>query len=212
MLDLLESPTRRALIARYARPARLPGGHEPEQRVAFGGLEWAAYLALDEALGHDRPGPRLYFLDGDLEIMSTSDEHERIKECIGVCVDDYLMHEEIAYAQKGQATMRIVEETGAEPDKSWCLGEKKRVPDIVLEVALSSGGLPKLNIYGRFPVPEVWIWRRGCLEIHCYRGEAGGYERTVASRLLPGLSTVALEAAVAERDLLKARRAFRAAL
>jgi Uma2 family endonuclease len=212
MPDVLESPTRRALIARYAQPARLPGGYEPEQRLGFGGLGWAAYLALDEALGHERPGPRLYFLDGDLEIMSTSEEHERIKKCIGGCVDDFLIHEEILYFSKGQATMQLVEKAGAEPDESWCLGATKRVPDIVLEIALSSGGLPKLNVYGRFPVPEVWIWRRGHLEVHCHRGEAGGYERTGASRLLPGLSIAALEAAVEERNEGKARRDFRAGL
>lgn len=212
MLDLLESPTRRALIARYARPALLPGGYEAEQRLVFGGVGWASHLALDEALGHDRPGPRFYFLDGDLEIMSTSDEHERIKERIGGCVEDYLIHAEMDHVERGQATMRLVEHTGAEPDKSWCLGAAKRVPDIVLEIALSSGGLPKLSIYGRFPVPEVWIWRRGHLEIYCHHGDAGGYERAAASRLLPKLSIAALEAAVEERDAVKARRAFRAGL
>lgn len=169
MVDVSEIPTRRELIARYARPAPLPGGLEPEQRVVHGGVGWAAHLALDEALGHDRSGPRFYFLDGNLEIMSTSEEHERIKECIGGCVDDCLVHHGIPHQQRGQATMRLVEQTGAEPDKSWCVGTEKPVPDIVLEIALTSGGLPKLEIYERFPVPEVWIWRRGRLEIHCRR-------------------------------------------
>jgi hypothetical protein len=27
-----------------------------------------------------RPGPRFYYLNGELEIMTTSNEHERIKE------------------------------------------------------------------------------------------------------------------------------------
>jgi hypothetical protein len=141
MVDVLENPTRRALIARYAQPPLLPGGYAPEQRLVFGGVGWAAHLALDEALGHDRPGPRFYYLDGNLEIMSTSDEHERIKECIGGCVDDYLIHHGVPHMQRGQATMQLVEESGAEPDKSWCLGTEKRVPDIVLEIALTSGNL-----------------------------------------------------------------------
>jgi Uma2 family endonuclease len=211
MVDVLENPTRRALIARYAQPTPLPGGYAPEQRLVFGGVGWAAHLELDDALGHDRPGPRLYYLDGNLEIMSTSDEHERIKKWIGGCVDDYLIQEGIPHMPRGEATMRLVE-TGAEPDESWCIGAEKRVPDIVLEIALTSGGLPKLEIYGRFPVPEVWIWRRGCLEIHCHRADAAGYERSAGSRLLPGLPVAAIEAAVEERDAVKARRAFRAAL
>lgn len=211
MVDVLENPTRRALIARYAQPPLLPGGYAPEQRLVYCGVGWAAHLELDEALGHDCPGPRLYYLDGNLEIMSTSDEHERIKKWIGGCVDDYLIQEGIPHMPRGEATMRLVE-TGAEPDESWCIGVEKPVPDIVLEIALTSGGLPKLEIYGRFPVPEVWIWRRGRLEVHCHRGEAAGYERSAGSRLLPGLPVAAIEAAVEERDALKARRAFRAEL
>jgi hypothetical protein len=113
---------------------------------------------------------------------------------------------------RGEATMRMLEEAGAEPDESWCIGAEKRVPDNVFEVALTSGGLPKLETYGRFPVPEVWIGRRGHLEIHCHRGTSGGYERAAASRLLPGLPIAAIEAAVEERDVLKSRRAFREAL
>jgi Uma2 family endonuclease len=212
MVEVLEDPTRRELIARYAQPAPLPNGHLPEQRLVFGGVGWAGYLALDEALGDDRSGPRLYYLDGDLEIMSTSKEHEHIKERVGICVDDYLFHEEIPHMPTGQATMRILEERGAEPDKSWSIGTEKQFPDIVLEVALTSGGLPKLEIYGRFPVPEVWIWRRGRLEIYCHRNQRTGYERLAGSRLLPGLPLAAIEAAVEEREPLKARRAFRTAL
>jgi Uma2 family endonuclease len=209
---LLSNPERAAAITRLAKPARLPGGFEPEERLVIGGIGWEGHLALDEALGHDRPGPRFYYLDGDLEIMSTSDEHERIKEWIGSCLDIFFQEKEVRNMPRGQATMRLVERTGAEPDKSWCIGEEKRYPDIVLEIALTSGGLPKREIYRRFAVPEVWIWRRGHLEIHCLRPDASGYDRASESRLLPQLPVTALEAAVAERDWLTATRAFRAAL
>jgi Uma2 family endonuclease len=47
------------------------------------GVSWERYLALDEALGDDRPGPRFYYLNGEFEIMTTSNEHERIKKWIG---------------------------------------------------------------------------------------------------------------------------------
>lgn len=79
MLAILESPERADAIARLAKPALLPGGLALEERVVFGGTGWAGYFALDENLGPDRPGPRIYYLGGDLEIMSASGEHERIK-------------------------------------------------------------------------------------------------------------------------------------
>jgi len=60
--------------------------------------------------------------------------------------------------------MRILKEAGAESDESWCFGQQKQFPDLVLEIALSSGGLDKLEIYCRFAVSEVWLWRKGGLE------------------------------------------------
>jgi Uma2 family endonuclease len=212
MLGVLENPARRELVLRYARPALLPGGIAPEARAVFGGVGWAGYQEFDLALGHDRPGPRLYFLDGDLEIMSTSEEHERIRKRIADCLVIFFEAREIRDFARGQATMQLLEQTGAEPDESWCFGEEKPFPDLVLEIALTSGGLPKLEIYGRFPVPEVWLWRRGRLEIHCLRPDAAGYEPSPASRLLSTLPIAALTAAVEERDPVQARRAFRAAL
>lgn len=176
------------------------------------GIGWEGHLALDQAFGDDRPGPRFYYLDGDLEIMSTSDEHERIKKWISSCMDVFFEETETWNMPRGQATMRLMENTGAEPDESWCFGREKDYPDLVIEIALTSGGLPKLEIYRRFAVPEVWMWRRGKLEIHVLRDDASGYDRAEASRLLPALPIAALEAAVATPDWMQARRAFRAAL
>jgi Uma2 family endonuclease len=212
VLDLLENPVRREAVARLARPALLPGGEAPEARVVIGGIGWEGHLALDEAFGHDRPGPRFYYLDGDLEIMSTSEEHERIKKRIANCMDIFFEEREVRDFARGQATMRLLKDTGAEPDESWCFGQEKKFPDLVLEIALTSGGLPKLEIYRRFAVPEVWIWRRGRLEVHCLRADGSGYKAATASKLLPDVPISALEAAVTELDVVVARRAFRVAL
>src|ERR1051325_11560144 len=64
-------------------PDILADGAEPEKRVVYSGISWKRYLAIDEVRGDDVSFPRLYYLDGDLEIMSTSDEHERIKKMLG---------------------------------------------------------------------------------------------------------------------------------
>ena len=212
MSEVLENPTQRELLLRYPVPEPLAAILAPEARAVYEGVGWTLYLEIDEALGHDRSFPRLYYLDGDIEIMSTSDEHERIKKRLANCMDIYFEVREFRDFARGQATMRVLEQAGAEPDESWCLGEEKKFPDVVLEVALTSGGLPKLAVYVRFPVPEVWIWRRGQLEFHCLLPDASGYERCPVSRLLPDLPLAALAAAVEERDPILARRGFRAAL
>src|SRR5437667_6514809 len=113
---------------------------------------------------------------------------------------------------RGQATMRLaLKEAGAEPDKSWCIGPEKEFPDLVLEIALTSGGVNKLGIYRRFKVPEVWFWRRNKLEIFGL-GSTGTYERIRNSRLLPGLDISLLERCVAILSWQQARQTFRAGL
>lgn len=200
-------------FAELLRPEPLPGGCDPEERMILCGLSWQRYLDLDKALGDDRPGPRFYYLDGDLEIMTTSNEHERIKKWIGDFVGDYFFEHGIEVVTRGQATMRqALKEAGAEPDESWCVDGEKEFPDLVLEVALTSGGLNKLEIYRRFGVREIWFWRRDGLQIFALRPDGSGYERVVASQLLPYLDASLLERCVKMDSWMDARRAFRAGL
>jgi Uma2 family endonuclease len=201
-----------AAMEELLRPEALPEGGEPEQRLIFCGVSWGRYLAFDERLGDDRPGPRLYFLDGQLELMTTSNEHERIKKWIGELVADYLFETGKDALPRGQATMRLaMKEAGAEPDESWCIGPEKEFPDLVLEIALTSGGINKLDIYRRFKVPEVWLWRRNRLQIFVLN-RAGNYEASRASRLLPKLDIGLLERCVAITSWRAARQTFRTAI
>jgi hypothetical protein len=87
------------------RPEPLADGAEGEQRVVFCGISWKRYQAFDLRLGNDRPSPRLYYLDGELEIMTTSNEHERVKKWIGGFVEDYFLENGIETVPRGQATM-----------------------------------------------------------------------------------------------------------
>lgn len=194
------------------RPEPLADGTEPEQRVVYCPVSWNRYLAFDKVLGNDRSGPRLYYLDGGLEIMTTSSEHERIKKWISGCVEDYLLEYGINTVPRGQATMQLaLKQAGAEPDESWCLGGEKEFPDLVLEVALTSGGIDKLETYRRFGITEVWIWRQNKLEIFV-RAISGAYESTSRSRLLADLDIALLERCVSIRSWQQARQTFRRAL
>lgn len=188
-------------------------GRAGEDRWVLSGVSWAQYLELDQTLGHDRPDPRMYYLDGELEIMTTSLFHEKLKKWIGDLVGDYLFETGVEASPHGQATMRILKEAGAEPDESWCLGEEKEFPDIVLEIALTSGGIDKLDIYRRFSVREVWLWRKGTLEIWTLRRQGSAYDGPARkSRLLPGLDVAALTRCLELDSWREARRAFRRTL
>src|SRR5205814_7129867 len=168
-------------------PEPLADGAEPEARVVYCGISWERYLAFDKRLGDDRPGPRLYYLDGELEIMTTSNEHERIKKWIGGLLEIYFDESGAEIMPCGQASMRLaMKKSGAEPDESWCIGEEKEFPDVVLEIALTSGGIDKLEVYRRFKVPEGWFWRNNKLEIFGLENSAR-YKAVRKSKLLPKL-------------------------
>ena len=201
-----------APLAELLRPEPLPDGTEPEERIILCGTSWDRYLALDKALGDDRPTPRFYYLDGELEIMTTSSEHERIKKWIGDLLGDYFMHAGLDVMPRGQATMRLaLQQAGAEPDESWCIGAEKDFPDMVLEIALTSGGVDKLEVYRRFKVPEVWLWRRSRIEIYVL-GPTEQYELSPTSHLLPGLDVSLLDHCVRIPSWRQARQTFRAGL
>jgi Uma2 family endonuclease len=196
-------------LARLLRPDLLVDGSEPEQRIVYSNISWERYLTFDEKLGPDRPGPRLYYLNGQLEIMSTSEEHERLKEWLGDLMSDYFFEKGVEIIPRGQATMRL-KKVGAEPDKSWCIRREKKFPGLVVEIALSSGGINKLDIYARLKIPEVWLWRAKHLEIFVLDRSKGGYEQSSTSRLLPGLDISLLERCLSLSSWREARRTFRA--
>ena len=198
--------------AELLQPEPREDGLEPEGRIVVFGLSWQRYLEFDKSLGDDRPGPRLYYLDGELEIMTTSNEHERIKKWIGGLLDIYFDESRAEIMPRGQATMRLaMKKSGAEPDESWCIGDEKEFPDVVLEIALTSGGVDKLEVYRRFKVPEVWFWRKNKLELFGLDTSAK-YKRLRKSKLLPKLDISLLERCVAIPSWRQARQTFRAGL
>jgi Uma2 family endonuclease len=152
----------------------------------------------------------MYYLEGELELMTTSHEHERLKKWIADLMAIYFEETGIDIIPRGQATMRL-REAGAEPDESWCIGREKEFPDLVVEVALTSGGVNKLELYRRFQVREVWFWRRSKLEIFAPSGKVPD-EPLRKSVLLPDLDIGLLERCVAIRSWQQARKTFRAGL
>jgi Uma2 family endonuclease len=213
VVELLRGEEEMRAFVELLRPEPTPDGFESEERVVICGVSWKRYLALDKALGEDRPGPRFYYLEGELEIMTTSNEHERIKKWIGDLLAVYFEEAGLEIMPRGQATMRkALKQAGAEPDESWCIHGEKEFPDLALEIALTSGGLSKLEIYRQFNVSEVWFWRRQALEIFVLDVDGAAYKAVSQSQLLPGLDIALLERCVAIRSWQQTRRAFRAAL
>jgi Uma2 family endonuclease len=180
-----------------------------ELRVVVAGVPWKDYLRIDEARGEDCGVPKLYWHDNQLEIMSTSLNHEQLKRWIVSLLDDFLLWVGIEYFPHGSATMQKLKRAGAEPDDSWCFKRQKEFPDLVLEIALTSGGLPKLEVYRQFAVPEVWMWRNDGLEVWTLKRDKSAYDGPAKrSRLLSKFDISLLERCLKKRTCSEARRAF----
>ena len=171
------------------RPARppLPAIEEEDQHVLLHDVSWEQYVALAESRG-ESASPRLTYLEGELEIMSPSNRHERAKTLIARLVEAFDEEREVGLVGLGSTTFRRqAKERGLEPDECYCLGASKESPDLAIEVALRPSLLDKLDVYGGLGVPEVWLWARGAFYVYVLDSATGEYTEAGRSRLLPDL-------------------------
>ncbi|MEO0986166.1 MAG: Uma2 family endonuclease [Cyanobacteria bacterium J06639_14] len=183
----------------------------PEPRVLLQGVDWQQYEALLDVLGDGFPTLRLSYLEGNLEIMTNSPEHEDLKKMIGMLIEAYLQETRTRFHAGGSTTFRqAAKKRGLEPDECYCLGAKKEFPDLAIEVVISSGLLDKLDIYKGLGVIEVWVWQSGRFSIYHLR--SNDYELRQQSELLPVLDMVLLASYVKPEEQFEAVMEFRAVI
>jgi Uma2 family endonuclease len=148
-------------------------------------VSWEQLEQLDVTL--EGTGAHLTYLDGILEIMSPlTDEHEVPKKTIAMLLEEYMKVKQIRFYAQGSGTLGKREDgTRSEPDESYNLGTKKPIPDLVVEITATSGGINKLEIYKRLRIPEVWFWEDGLLSVYCLQAEE--YQKVTKSSLVPDL-------------------------
>jgi Uma2 family endonuclease len=183
---------------------RLEGIDEP---ILIDEPSWREFKAVEQLLS--RPGVRLSFLDGVLEIRRRPGrKHETAKQRISTLVDLYLEYAGIDFTPTGSVTLES--ETGRvkrEADLSYELGPNREFPDWAVEVVVSSGGINKLEAYKRLQIPEVWFWENGALRM-CSLG-ADGYADVDRSFVLPDLDIVLLVRCINIENHLQAMREFK---
>ncbi len=124
------------------------------------------------------------YLEGEVELMSPSGGHEVTKTSLARLLEAYAEELNIEIQGIGSWTLkRKRKKRAVEPDECYVVGESRmRTPDLAIEVEWTRGGLDKLDIYRKIGVREVWIWRKGTIEVHWLRG--GKYFRIEKSRVL----------------------------
>lgn len=178
----------------------------PEQRLILSGVSWQQYEILRLTLD-DFPGLRMTYLEGTLEIMTPSPEHEMSKTVIARLIERYADEMEINLNGLGSTTFRKqAKARGLEPDECYCVGEVKEMPDIAIEVTISSGDIDKLPVYQGLSVPEVWFWQGGKFSLYRLREQA--YELIAKSEFIPELDLSLLARYVRPSDQSQAVKDF----
>lgn len=185
-----------------------------ESPLLFEGMTWREFKAVEQLL--DRPGYRLSFLDGVLEIRRMPGEpHQTVKERIGALLELYLLMAGFDFTPTGSMTL---ESEGVavkrEADKSYKLAPGRTNPDLAIEVVFTSGGINKLEIYKRLNIKEVWFWEDGVLELYHLRGEGKTlhYEQIKSSEEVRGIDLDLLLCCITMVNHVDAIQTFQKAL
>lgn len=183
-----------------------------EPRILLEGVTWQQYEILLEILG-ERPQLRLSYREGTLEIITNSPEHEIVKTLIGRLIEIYALEKDIDLYSCGSATYRReATARGLEPDESYCIGIRREMPDLAIEVVITSGGIDKLAIYQGLNVQEVWFWEEGTFTLYQLTNPTAGYRSIPRSQLLPNLDLNLLAQHVNPAEEPQMVRAYRQAI
>jgi Uma2 family endonuclease len=185
-----------------------------DRRLVLHGVSWEQYEALTDAIG-DNPGVRTTYLEGELEIMSPGRQHEHVAKFLARLAEAYADRQELSFnGFKSETLLRKAKRVGAEPDECYRLGHATGMPDLAIEVVITSGGIDKLDAYRLLSIGEVWFWQDDRLAIYLL-GSGGIYARGRRSRVLKGFPVARVERIVRDTDpahQAEAVRGFRRSL
>lgn len=170
-----------------------------EQRVLLEGVSWEIFEGLVRA-SQDRGAPRFTYDRGQLEIMSPSAEHERLKETATLLINVAAEELRINVEAFGSTTFRRLDVgRGFEADSCFYIQGLARVkgkteidlhvdppPDLVIEIDITTSSLDKLSIFASLGVREVWRYQDARMRI--FQLAQGALVEREESAALPGLT------------------------
>ena len=137
--------------------------------VLLSDADWRTYSRLLRVFA-EKPGVRLTYDRGVLEIMSPLIEHDEDGRVLGLFV--FVLTEELGLplTPGGSTTLRRrLRQRGLEPDECYWIANAHRMagvrrlnlrrdppPDLAIEIDVTHSSLDRLSIYAALGVPEVW--------------------------------------------------------
>jgi Uma2 family endonuclease len=165
--------------------------------VVFYDVDWDFYEDLLKQIG-DRP-LRVTYDNGALEIMSPLPEHEWVSRFICWMVQTLALELDVPIRTQGSTTYRKKsKQKGLEPDECFYVQKESKLrgkrsfdpekypPDLAIEVDVTSRSIPRMPVYEKLGISEVWR-HTGTELIGLRLTEDRGYVRIERSLAFPQL-------------------------
>ncbi len=199
--------------------------HLPGDAVLiFSNVSWEDYENILEDL-QDRPGLRIAYDEGTLEIMTVSSEHEDYADFILRLAGALSEELDIKLETRGSTTWKRKKlRKGLEPDNCFYIANAQRIigrrkidletdppPDVAVEVEITRESLSKFPIYAALGIPEIWRYDGNQVEMYERTADLR-YVEIAESRFFPALTAsilaqfLELSKTVGQSDALKAFR------
>jgi Uma2 family endonuclease len=173
---------------------------EPGDPMVLTGITWAMYERLLVERDRIRPGVRLTYDRGRLEIMTVSRIHERWKGVLARLLEMLTLELRIPLVCGGSLTIRREDlARGLEPDECYYIQNALKMVemreldftvdppfDLVIEVEQSRTIGTRLPVLDELGVREVWLYNGKTLRM-LHRQPEGGYHEATTSVALPQL-------------------------
>jgi Uma2 family endonuclease len=182
----------------------------PAQSIVLEDIDWRNYRRLLKVFD-GRPGIRLTYDRGTLEIMTTSPEHELLKRLLGRFIEALADELSIDIAGYGSMTFRRPRKRGLEADQCYWITYEAQMrgrsqidlrtdppPDLVVEIDITSSSLDRMAAYAVLGVAEVWRLDAQGLTFQLLRPDHT-YAEGAASRAFPFLRPTDLAGFLAQR-------------
>ena len=157
-----------------------------EKLVTLPNITWEQFKGIESQLEKNR-AVRLTYLKGDLEILSPiGEQHEEVKSTLGLLLEAYMREKGIRFYTRGGFTLESPGYASGTPDESYSIGSRHDIPDIVIEIIVTSGTLDRRELYKPKRVPEVWFWKADQLKVFRL-DESGEYAEVSRSTFFPDL-------------------------
>lgn len=166
----------------------------------FEGVGWKEYSGFLKAF-EERPGYRLIYDQGTLEIMSPSLRHDHPGRLLGRMVVVLTEQFELPIKSGGSTTLRRrLKKRGVEADECFWIENAHRMkgrldlnlrrdppPDLAIEIDLTHSSLDSMAIYAALRVPELWRVQGDIMQFFVLQ-ENGKYKQVERSKAFPQIT------------------------